>query len=51
MPDEVGVEPLDRELVGVDVEKGVRVAVLDPVPEPVAKGLIVLDRDPDLLPV
>ena len=47
MPDDVGVEPLDRELVGVGVEKGLGLPDLDPVPEPVAKGLVVPDRDPD----
>ena len=40
------MEPLEAELVCVGVEKGVRVAVLDPVPEPVARGLMVPDRDP-----
>ena len=47
----MGVEPLDTEGVCVGVEKDVRVAVLDPVPEPVVKGLIVAVVDPDVLPV
>jgi hypothetical protein len=51
VPDDVGVEPLDREFVGVGVEKDVTVAVLAPVPEPVVNGLIVAVVDPDVLPV
>ena len=51
MPDEGGVEPLDREGVCVGVEEGVIVPDLVPVPEPVAKGLIVAVVDPDVLPV
>jgi len=41
------VDPLDTELVAVGVEKGLGLTVLDPVPDPVAKGLVVPDRDPD----
>jgi hypothetical protein len=41
------VDPLEIELVAVGVEKGLGLAVLDPVPDPVAKGLVVPDRDPD----
>jgi hypothetical protein len=29
------------------VEKGLGLADIDPVPDPVAKGLVVPDRDPD----
>ena len=51
MPDEVGVEPLDREGVGEGVEKGLGLPDLDPVPEPVIKELIVAVIDSVALPV
>ena len=38
--------PLLAELVCVGVEKGLGLAVLDPVPDTVVKGLIVGDMDP-----
>jgi hypothetical protein len=45
------VSPLLAELVCVGVEKGLGLAVLDPVLDTVGKGLPVLDPDPDLDPV
>ena len=45
------MEPLDTEGVERGVEKGLRVAVWDPVPDGVAKGLRVAVVDPDLDPV
>jgi hypothetical protein len=45
------VEPLDTERVAAGVEKGLGLAVLDPVPDTVVKGLTVPDPDPEGDPV
>ena len=45
------MSPLVTELVCVGVEKGLGLAVLDPVLDTVGKGLPVLDPDLDLDPV
>jgi hypothetical protein len=45
------VDPLDTERVAIGVEKGLGLAVLDPVPDTVVKGLTVPDPEPEGDPV